>query len=383
MTTDFAYDSASRLTLISHKKPDGTGNRTAKTVNRRTERYLYDGDEILCDYDKNGSFAAMYVNGPIIDERLALLRDGQLYYYLTDHLGSVRQLIDSTGSMRNLYEYEAFGAELRESEAVKNAFRFAGAPICIVTNLVNLRYRSYYPVAGVYLSNDPLFEIFPTQSYAFTFQNPLRNRDPYGLCPDKATPEKPDDWPEIAEKAGELIDEAGGVIQALEEELSKALEGGSTDNVKLLLKYITNPNSPPFKIDRMSIKAIVEYLKQAQTKDPGLMKLLSQYGGPLTELLKMAAGWPAEIFAAFAKSQHCWAWNEAAFSMLNHCNPITGSSSGCSTVCERMRELVGPCYTDLLTNTGSWAGAVNAKGMLEVANKKCTAAVECLKKNGR
>jgi len=194
VTTDFAYDVASRLMLISHKKPDGTGNRTAKTVNRRTERYLYDGDEILCDYDKNGSFAAMYVNGPIIDERLALLRDGELYYYLTDHLGSVRQLIDTAGNIKNSYDYEAYGSVHPEVEAAPNPAGFTGVILDRESSLLDYRWRKYSPTTGRFLQLDR-----ERAGYAYCSNNPLRTRDPYGTGDEWQTkpPEKPPAKPDV------------------------------------------------------------------------------------------------------------------------------------------------------------------------------------------
>ena len=181
VTTDFAYDQASRLTLISHKKPDGTGNRTAKTVNRRMERYLYDGDEILCDYDKNGSFAAMYVNGPIIDERLALLRHGELYYYLTDHLGSVREMVDSRGSISNSYDYEAFGSPLITEENVHNRFRFAGRDLDKESLLGFFRDRMYEGKLGRFESVGWYDKLFGYNVYIYPRLNPIQYTDPYGL----------------------------------------------------------------------------------------------------------------------------------------------------------------------------------------------------------
>jgi len=161
-------------------------NRTAKTVNRRTERYLYDGDEILCDYDKNSSFAAMYVNGPIIDERLAMFRDGQLYYYLTDHLGSVRQLNDTAGNIKNSYDYEAYGSVHPEVEAAPNPAGFTGVLLDRESSLLDCRWRKYSPTTGRFLQLDR-----EKAGYAYCSNNPLRTRDTYGTW-DELPPAKPD-----------------------------------------------------------------------------------------------------------------------------------------------------------------------------------------------
>jgi len=161
-------------------------NRIDKTVNRNTERYLYDGDEILCDYDKNGSFAAMYVNGPIIDERLALLRDGELYYYLTDHLGSVRQLIDTAGNIKNSYDYEGFGQERDRVEIVSNRYTFAARELNGECDLKYLRFRWYSPKNGRFTVHDPVSD-WPrapyqpvANHYSYCGNSPTVFTDPYG-----------------------------------------------------------------------------------------------------------------------------------------------------------------------------------------------------------
>jgi len=155
-------------------------NRTAKTVNRRTERYLYDGDEILCDYDKNGNLKALYVNGPIIDERLAMLHDGQLYYYLTDHLGSVRLLIDTAGNIKNSYDYEAFGSTLSRNESVSNSYLYTGRNWGLEIGQYYFRWRFYEPSVGRFTAHEPGESARLSGGYTYAANRPLVLRDPTG-----------------------------------------------------------------------------------------------------------------------------------------------------------------------------------------------------------
>jgi len=156
-------------------------NRIDKTVNRNTERYLYDGDEIICDYDRSGSFSAMYVNGPIIDERLAMLRDGQLYYYLTDHLGSVHQLIDTAGNIKNSCDYEAFGEKINPADRVPNRYTFNSREEEQQTGLIAYRFRGYIAGIGRFATVDPLPLYGGNNLYAYAQNNPTSRVDPYGL----------------------------------------------------------------------------------------------------------------------------------------------------------------------------------------------------------
>jgi len=167
-------------------------NRTQKTVHNNIERYLYDFDEILVDYNAPGNPKALYINGPIIDERLAMLRDGQLYYYLTDHLGSVRQLIDTCGTVKNSYDYEAFGTNGNSVVLISNPYRYTGGLFDSESRLYLLRWRHYGSDGGRFLSMDPLaervwsnakagFGVLSAARYTYAGSNPIRARDPFGL----------------------------------------------------------------------------------------------------------------------------------------------------------------------------------------------------------
>jgi len=156
-------------------------NRTQKTVHNNIERYLYDFDEILCDYNKPGNLKALYVNGPIIDERLALLRDGALYYYLTDHLGSVRQLIDTCGTVRNSYDYEAFGTCLGTSGGEPGRYGFAGRDVDKETQAVWMRARCYIGGSGRFLTRDPGSSGGTSNDYLYVSNRPTLLKDPSGL----------------------------------------------------------------------------------------------------------------------------------------------------------------------------------------------------------
>jgi len=157
-----------------------TWRRTVKQVHNNIEKYLYDEDEILVDYNAPGNLKALYVNGPIIDERLAMLCDGQLYYYLTDHLGSVRQLIDAYATEENYYDYEGFGGSIFQTEAVSNRFAFCAREFDRENVSYYNRSRHYLPGVGLFLGPDPWAELAGSH-FGYSGMNPLNSRDPSGL----------------------------------------------------------------------------------------------------------------------------------------------------------------------------------------------------------
>ena len=156
-------------------------NRNKKKVNMNEENYLYDRDEILLDYNSNGNVKALYVNGPRLDERLATIRDGQVHYYLCDHLGSVRQLTDNAGYVKNTYDYEAFGATVSQSENVQNRYKYAAREWDKENQCYYCRWRLLNPQIGRFLTKDPSKWGFEAESYLYLSNNPVNETDPTGL----------------------------------------------------------------------------------------------------------------------------------------------------------------------------------------------------------
>jgi len=69
------------------------------------------------------------------------------YFYLSDRLGSVRQVLDESGNVKNTYTYTPFGQDPNNqfSETVDNPFRFTGQWYDSETGQYYLRARQYEP----------------------------------------------------------------------------------------------------------------------------------------------------------------------------------------------------------------------------------------------
>jgi YD repeat-containing protein len=114
--TTYQYDAENQLIRVD--LPDGTyatyrydglGRRIEKNVNGKITRYVYDNEDIILEYDGENRLVAEYLHGPGIDEPLMMERDGKIYYFILDALGSIRALVDTQGFIRQMYEYDAFG----------------------------------------------------------------------------------------------------------------------------------------------------------------------------------------------------------------------------------------------------------------------------------
>jgi hypothetical protein len=70
----------------------------------------------------------IYANSQIIAQHTGD-HEADRYFYLHDRLGSVRQIIDTSGDVVHLYTYEPFGKVLESDSAQgapSNAFKFTG-----------------------------------------------------------------------------------------------------------------------------------------------------------------------------------------------------------------------------------------------------------------
>ncbi len=67
---EFAAGNPAAITTSSYRY-DGLGHRIEKVANGQTKRYIYDGEDILLEYDGSNVLQARYTHGPGIDEPLS------------------------------------------------------------------------------------------------------------------------------------------------------------------------------------------------------------------------------------------------------------------------------------------------------------------------
>jgi RHS repeat-associated protein len=180
----YSYDFANRLTAINGQGSsfsfgyDGLDNRFRQTINGQTTTYMLDKAAGLSQVLYDGTATYYYGLG-----RISQQKNGVSDYFLTDGLGSVRQLANQSGSVSFGQAFDPFGNSIGRSGQGGSSYGYAGE-WTDNSGLQNLRARYYSPTQGRFLTKDP-FSGFLNQpstlnAYAYATNNPVLMSDPSG-----------------------------------------------------------------------------------------------------------------------------------------------------------------------------------------------------------
>ena len=215
----------------------------SRTINGDETTYVYDGWTLINEYDSYGIEDAHYIHGPAIDEILSRnatlggaayytqdgngnvttlseklngtlikktlwdaagnspiplqernatngvskrffaqgeVQNGTNYYYLRDHLGSIREMVNASGAIVSEATYDPYGVAT-VSGSVTPTFQYAGYYTHQGTGLNLTWYRAYDPVIGRWLNRDPIGYEGGINLYGYSEDNPVNNVDQLGL----------------------------------------------------------------------------------------------------------------------------------------------------------------------------------------------------------
>jgi RHS repeat-associated protein len=191
--TQYEHDAAGRLVAV--ELPDGTlveydldarGRRVGKRVDGAFERgWLYDGQlDPVADLASNGAVYMRFVYGAWPHVPDLIERDGVQYRVVTDHLGSVRQVIDvATGAVAQRMEYGPWGEVVVDTNPGFQPFGFAGGLYDADTGLVQFGAREYDAGLGRWISRDPVLFDGGVNLFAYAANDPVNLIDPDGRAP--------------------------------------------------------------------------------------------------------------------------------------------------------------------------------------------------------
>ena len=143
-------------------------------------------------FQEDNNLIRTYTAGPGIDNWLSFTGHitTNTYYYITDHVGTVHAVTDSSGAVIESYRYSPYGKVLDvfdengntiSQSAIGNRILFQGREYDWDTGFYYFRARWYDPDTGRWLSKDPIGINGGLNQYVFCGNNPIMFIDPLGL----------------------------------------------------------------------------------------------------------------------------------------------------------------------------------------------------------
>jgi len=164
---------------------DGDGRRIAKKRNGALEQgFLYGrGMGPLAELNPNGTVKSRFVYATRANVPDYMVRGGQTYRILVDHVGSPRAVVDaSTGAVAQEMDFDEFGRVTRDTNPGFQPFGFAGGLYDADTGLVRFGARDYDPETGRWTAKDPIgFQGGDPNLYGYVLGDPVNWVDPTGL----------------------------------------------------------------------------------------------------------------------------------------------------------------------------------------------------------
>jgi RHS repeat-associated protein len=145
-------------------------------------RFLWCGHDMCEERDPSGAVTKRFFD---CGGKIEMGTNTGTYFYTRDHLGSIRELTDSSGNVRARYSYDPFGNQSRIAGDLDAVFGFAGLFWGNEATLLFAHYRAYDPQLGRWLSRDPLENAEEDEGwnlFSYVQNNPVNKLDPLGLC---------------------------------------------------------------------------------------------------------------------------------------------------------------------------------------------------------
>ena len=185
-TNTYEWDAADRIVAFnsgtnrSEFTYDGYGRR-AKIVEKQngtavsTNYYLWRGTDLCEERNSTGGTVTKRFFGQ--GEQIS----GTSYFFTRDHLGSVREMTDSSAVIQARYDYDPYGRRTKLLGSLNADFGFTGHYFHATSSLHLAPFRAYNADIARWLSRDPSGERTANGLYEYARNSPMSLADPLGL----------------------------------------------------------------------------------------------------------------------------------------------------------------------------------------------------------
>jgi RHS repeat-associated protein len=186
-TNTYQWDAENRLVSIigptnqSQFAYDGLGRRTQIIELQNgayvsTNNFIWDGQTLVEQRDNTGTNVVKRFFGQ--GEQVS----GTNYYFTRDHLGSVREVTGTSGTMLARYDYDPYGRMTVVSGSFNADFGYAGMYYHAPSGLNLTLYRAYNADWGRWINRDPIEENGGLNLYDYVRNSSINYVDPFGLA---------------------------------------------------------------------------------------------------------------------------------------------------------------------------------------------------------
>ena len=178
-------------TVVATYTYDALDRRIGVKDNGTQTWTVYDGQNPYADFNGSGTLLTRYVSGPALDELLARTSSGgTTAWYLKDKLGSVRDIVNTSGTVIDHVVYDSYGNVTSETNPTNgDRFKFTGMEWDAAIGQYYDHARWYGAEVGRFTQQDPLgFAPGDVILYRYVWNDPSGQVDNSGLMAEDQDP---------------------------------------------------------------------------------------------------------------------------------------------------------------------------------------------------